>query len=146
MINPNYIGPTRAFCQTDVTKAIKETANLAGVSVSEARDIIWPSYTDDINDRRLPAAFIDLHTRSVAGVAAWAPVLTDVAIQVLPAAGDQALITVVGHTVSGPRLAVWDIVTDWPLETILGELVITPDELAAIAAEVRSADALAGAR
>lgn len=140
MITQQSMGPHRAFRRLDVTKAIEATAQRAGAPVPSEDHITWPVFAKDVDDPRLPAAFVDLGTRTVTAVAAWAPPLSDTRIQVLPTDGNQTLITVAGYTSAGPRIAVFDIVTDWPLEPVVGELVITPDELAAIAA-----DALAGA-
>lgn len=146
-----HIGRTRPWPLPTVLNAITKTIKRPGAALPMPRLVEWVDYVrgggaDLTALAEFPAATLLLRTGRVAGLAAWAAVLADVRVEVFPEAY-QTTITVIGRTASGPVVSVYDHVSDWPLEMGAGHAVtITAGELAAVAADVSSADALAGAR
>jgi hypothetical protein len=141
-------GRTRPYPLPDVLRAITSMLKRPGGPLPEPHRIDWPHRIrglDGVDPASWPAAMLGLETGRLAGVAAWAAVLEVRRISVF-ADARQATITVIGRTSTGPVVAVYDTVSDWPLEPAAGEQFITADELAAIAADVTSAENLAGAR
>jgi hypothetical protein len=122
-----------------------------GGPLPEPHRIDWPHRIRGYDNATVeyPAALLGLESGRVAGVAAWAQALVGTRVTVF-ADPEQTTITAIGRTSTGPVIAVYDTVSDWPLETRFGERVIGVDELAAVAAAVadvaRTAETLAGAR
>lgn len=152
MIDQTYhTGRTRPYPLPTVLRAIARTVSAPGGPLPEPHRIDWPHRIRgyDNTSAQHPAALLGLATGRVAGVAAWAEALVGTCVTVY-ADPHQTTITVIGRTSTGPVIAVYDTVSDWPLETRFGEREIGVDELAAVAAAVadaeRTAHALAGAR
>lgn len=147
-----HIGRTRPYPLPTVLNAIAHTLKRPGADLPEVRQMNWPTYVSDGGADltaldEFPAAMLRIEKGSVAGLVAWAAVLSNVRVEVW-ADAQQTTISVIGRTSSGPVLSVYDTVSDWPLDAIPGKpcTTITADELGAVADSVRSGESLAGAR
>jgi hypothetical protein len=140
-------GRTRPYPLPTVLRAIARTVSAPGGPLPEPHRIDWPHRIRgyDQATTEFPAALLGLASGRLADIAAWAEALHGTRVTVFTDP-EQTTITVIGRTSTGPVIAVYDTVSDWPLETRFGERDITAEELATVAADVRSAESLAGVR
>ena len=140
-------GRTRPYPLPTVLRAIARTVSAPGGPLPEPHRIDWPHRIRgyDQATAEFPAALLGLASGTVASIAAWGAALVGARVTVF-ADVHETTVTVIGRTSTGPVIAVYDTVRDWPLDTRFGEREITVEELAAVAESARTADALAGAR
>lgn len=140
-------GRTRPYPLPTVLRAIARTVSAPGGPLPEPHRIDWPHRIRGYENatKEFPAALLGLATGRVRDIAAWAAALMATRVTLFVDA-EQTVITVIGRTSTGPVVAVYDTVRDWPLESPAGEREIEVDEFAAIVAEACTTDSLAGAR